>query len=223
MDVSTAVEQRISVRAFTDQQVELDVILEVLEKASRAPSGGNLQPWRVKVLHGDKMEEFRALMRQRLAGVRHPDGDRPEYSVYPPKLKEPYRSSRFEVGEEMYALLGIARDEKPKRLEWFAKNYQFFDAPAGLFCFVDRIMGPPQWADLGMFLQTIMLLFQEQGIDSCAQECWVTYPDTVEEFCNTPPEWMLFCGMAIGYKDQSHPTSQLRTKRLAPEDWLEVL
>lgn len=223
MDVSTAIEQRTSVRAYTDQKIELDIILEVLEKAARAPSGGNLQPWRVKILHGEKMEEFRTLMKERLSGTPHPDGDIPEYAVYPPKLKEPYRTSRFEVGEEMYALLGISREEKLKRLEWFANNYQFFDAPAGLFVFVDRIMGPPQWSDLGMFLQSIMLLFQEQGIDTCAQECWAMYPKTVADFCSTPDEWMMFCGMAIGIRDETHPTSKLRTKRLPMEDWLEVL
>ncbi|MFK5979129.1 MAG: nitroreductase [Rhizobiaceae bacterium] len=223
MDVSTAVERRTSVRAYTGQEIQLDVILEVLMKAGRAPSGGNLQPWRIKVLHGARMEDFRTLMKDRLSGTPHPEGDAPEYSIYPPKLKEPYRTSRFEVGEEMYALLGILREEKPKRLEWFANNYQFFGAPAGLFVFVDRSLGPPQWSDLGMFLQTTMLLFQEQSIDTCPQECWAMYPKTVAEFCNTPEEWMLFCGMAIGIRDESHPTSKLRTKRLPMKDWLEVL
>lgn len=223
MDVSTAVAKRTSVRAYTDQKIELNTIVEVLEMAARAPSGGNLQPWRIKILHGEKMREFQTLMKQRLSGTPHPDGDIPEYTVYPPSLKEPYRTSRYEVGEEMYALLGISRDEKPKRLEWFANNYQFFGAPAGLFCFMDRIMGPPQWADIGMFLQTAMLLFQERGIDTCAQECWAMYPRTVADFCNTPDDWKIFCGMAIGIRDETHPTSQLYTKRLPTKDWLEVL
>lgn len=223
MDVSTAVDRRISVRAYTNQQVELELMLDVLEKASRAPSGGNLQPWRVKILHGEKLQDFRELMQQRLSGIPHPDGETPQYAIYPPKLKEPYRTSRFESGEEMYALLGISREEKPKRLQWFANNFQFFGAPAGLFIFIDRVMGPPQWSDLGMFLQNTMLLFQEHGIDSCAQECWSLYPKTVSDFCNTPAGWMLFCGMALGYRDETHPINQLRTKRLPIEDWLEVL
>jgi len=223
MDVSTAVDQRMSVRAFTDQQVDLKILTDVLEKAARAPSGGNLQPWRVKILHGEKMQEFRTLMQQRLSGTANPEGDVPQYSVYPPKLKEPYRTSRFEVGEEMYGLLGISREDKAKRLQWFANNYQFFDAPAGIFCFVDRVMGPPQWSDLGMYLQTAMLLFQEHGIATCPQECWAMYPNTVADFCDVPEEWMLFCGMAIGYCDETHPTSKLRTKRLPVTDWLEVL
>ncbi|MEM6516497.1 MAG: nitroreductase family protein, partial [Bacteroidota bacterium] len=153
----------------------------------------------------------------------HPDGDKPEYQVYPEKLKEPYRTSRFEVGEEMYGLLGIGRDEKPKRLEWFANNFRFFGAPAAAFCFVDRCMGLPQWSDLGMYLQTAMLLFQERGIDTCAQECWSMYPKTVHEFCDMPDELMIFCGLAIGYRDENHPVNELRTNRLAPEHWLKML
>ncbi|MEM9279818.1 MAG: nitroreductase [Pseudomonadota bacterium] len=223
MKVSEALEARMSVRAFTEQEIPVETVRRVFGAASRAPSGGNLQPWRIVILSGEKLDEFKSLMRKRLDGEPHPEGDAAEYSVYPPNLKEPYRTVRYEVGEEMYGLLGISREEKPKRLEWFANNYQFFGAPAAAFCFVDRIMGPPQWSDLGMYLQSVMLLFQEEGIDTCAQECWSTHPRTVRDFCGMPEELMLFCGMAIGYRDKNHPVNRLRTKRMASEEWLKVL
>lgn len=223
MKVSEALEARISVRAFTEKQVPLVTLKRVFSKAARAPSGSNIQPWKIVILQGEKLDNFKKLMQRRIEGEAHPDGDVPEYQISPPKLKEPYRTARFEVGEEMYGLLGISRDEKPKRLEWFARNYQFFDAPAAAFCFVDRIMGPPQWSDLGMYLQSVMLLFQEEGIDTCPQECWATYPKTVHEYCEMPEELMLFCGMAIGYKDEDHPVNRLRTKRLPDDQWLKVL
>ena len=223
MKVSDALEERMSVRAFTSQTVPLETLTRVFEKSARAPSGGNLQPWHIVILAGEKLDEFKELMRKRLAGEPHPEGEAAEYAVYPSNLKEPYRTARYEVGEEMYGLLGIGRDEKPKRLEWFANNYQFFGAPAAAFCFVDRIMGPPQWSDLGMYLQSVMLLFQEEGIDTCPQECWSTHPKTVHDFCEMPEELMLFCGMAIGYRDPDHPVNQLRTKRLPSSDWLKVL
>ena len=84
-------------------------------------------------------------------------------------------------------------------------------------------MGPPQWSDLGMYLQSVMLLFQEEGIDTCPQECWAMYPKTIHEFCEAPDELMLFCGMAIGYKDNKHPVNKLKTKRLDSSEWLKVL
>jgi len=223
MKVSKAIEARMSVRAFTDKPIPVSTVKSVFEKAARSPSGSNLQPWRMVILSPEKLAQLNNLMEKRLSGESNPQGDTPEYNIHPENLKEPYRSSRYEVGEDMYALLGISREEKPKRREWFANNFRFFGAPAAAFCFVDRIMGPPQWSDIGMYLQSAMLLFQEEGIDTCPQECWAMYPKTIHEFCEMPDELMLFCGMAIGYKDESHPVNRLKTKRLSSDQWLKIL
>lgn len=223
MDVANAVRARHSCRAFLDRPVPEAELREILEIAARAPSGGNLQPWNIAVLNGSRMDEFRAIMERRIAGDAMPGGESAEYAVYPPNLKEPYRTRRFENGEEMYALLGIAREDRPARLKRFADNFRFFGAPAAIFCFVDRVMGAPQWSDLGMFLQTFMLLLAEEGLDSCAQECWAAYPRTVSEFCDTGDELMLFCGMAIGYRDTNASVNRLVTSRAPAKEWLKVL
>jgi nitroreductase len=220
MDVSEAVDRRMSVRAFLPDAVDTQAIRDVLVRAARAPSGGNLQPWRIVIVNGEAMTRFRAIMDERMAGKPIEGGEQAEYSVYPSPLQEPYRTRRFAVGEEMYALLGIERENRPGRLQWFANNYRFFGAPAAIFCFVERNMGAPQWSDLGMFLQTAMLLFQERGLDTCAQECWAVWPKTVAQFCGMGPEWMLFCGMAIGRRDPDHPVNALRTTRADPGEWL---
>lgn len=212
MNVSEAVATRRSVRAFLDKPVPGHILREVVEQAARAASGGNLQPWRIYVLAGEPMAEFKELMERRVA--TGPTSDPTEYEIYPADLWDPYRTERYAVGEEMYALLGTPRTDKPGRLRQFARNYQFFGAPAGLFCYVDRRMGKPQWSDLGMYLQTVMLLLRSRGLDSCAQECWSVYPKTVGKFLNPPEELMLFCGMSIGYADPDAPVNRLRTRRL---------
>jgi nitroreductase len=120
----------------------------------------------------------------------------------------------------MYETMGIGRDDKAARFEWIGRNQQFFGAPAGLFCFVDRGMNKPQWSDLGMFLQTFMLLAVDAGLDTCAQESWSLYPHTVAQFCGAPEELMLFCGMAIGYRDSTHPVNTLRSERTAVNDFV---
>lgn len=209
--VSDAVASRHSVRAFTSQPVDGQVIRRVLEKAARAPSGGNLQPWQLYVVGGQDLEQLKDIMAKRVQ--ESPQGEAPEYDVYPEGLKAPYRDYRFQVGEDMYALLEIPREDKARRLAWFARNYQFFGAPAALFCYVDRQMNAPQWSDLGMYLQTVMLLLREEGMDSCAQECWSLYHRTLREFLSPPEELMLFTGMSIGYADKEHPINQLRTRR----------
>lgn len=218
LSVTDAIKSRVSIRDFLPTPVAGETIRRVLTTASRSPSGGNVQPWHIDVVAGDKLEALKALMQCRLAEVA--DGNRsesPEYDIYPKELASPYRDYRFAVGEDMYRRLGIAREDKAGRLRWLARNYRFFGAPAALFCTVDRKMGPPQWSDLGMFLQSVMLLLLEEGLDSCAQECWAMYPATIRNFLGTPEHRMLFCGMSIGYRNTAHPVNGLSSSR-APLD-----
>lgn len=222
MNVSEAVERRISCRAFKPDPVPREVLERVLRKASRAPSGGNLQPWIVTVLTGETLDRFRDIVAKRLEETEG-RGEEMEYAVYPPKLHDPYRTRRFAVGEAMYGLLGIERENKAGRLEWFANNYRFFGAPAAMFVHVDRRMGPPQWSDLGMFLQTLMLLLQEEGYDSCAQEAWARFPETVDSFVGADADTMLFCGLAIGKGDEEHPVNRLRAERASLDEWVKFL
>ena len=216
MNVTDAVNARKSVRAFLADAVDDDTIADLLRTASRAPSGGNVQPWRIYVINGDSMTRFRQFLADRPV-------EAPAYDIYPSPLVEPYRTSRFKIGEDMYATLGIGRDDKAGRLAQFAKNLDFFGAPAAIFCFVDRIMGPPQWSDLGMFLQSFMLLAQEQGLGTCAQECWSQWPGTVADFCGMDEDLMLFCGVAIGHPDRAAPVNRLKSERSPLESWVKVL
>jgi len=123
----------------------------------------------------------------------------------------------------MYEILGIPREDKDARIQQVIKNFEFFGAPAAIFCFVDKQMGPPQWSDLGMFLQNLMLLAQEIGIDTCAQEAWAMKATSVGKFVGSPADEMLFCGMAIGYKDPDAPINQLKSKRRPLEEWAKIL
>jgi nitroreductase len=217
MQVFEAVMNRRSVRAFRPDPVAPELLTGLLEAASRAPSGGNLQPWRIYLVHGDAMVRFREHL------ATQAPMEAPEYAIYPDELVEPYRTNRFEVGEDMYALLGLDRDDKAGRLQQLARNGDFFGAPAGFFCFVDRRMGPPQWSDLGMFLQTFMLLAVEAGLATCAQEYWAVRHQAVRSFVQAPDHDMLFCGMAVGYEDHDAPVNGLRTRRMPLEQWMTVL
>lgn len=218
--VSEALAARRSVRGFLDKPVDLVLIRSMLERASRSPSGGNLQPWHIDVVTGDAMTRFKRIMAEKIAVGAV---EQAAYTIYPPELQSPYRDRRFAVGEEMYSHIGISREDKAARFTWFRRNFQFFGAPAALFCTIDRNMGPPQWSDLGMFLQSFMLLAAEEGLATCPQECWAMYPDTVGSFLDLPTERILFCGMAIGYEDRGEPANQLRTTRASLDEWVRVI
>ncbi|MCP3710562.1 nitroreductase [Paraburkholderia sp. CNPSo 3274] len=219
MKVSEAVTSRKSVRQFLPDPVDPAIIRRVLDAAARAPSGGNLQPWHVHVVGGDSLAKLKAIMADRIAQA--PAGEQMEYDVYPRELSSPYRERRYQVGEDLYRSIDVAREDRPGRLRQFARNYAFFDAPLALFCSVDRQMGAPQWADLGMFLQTVMLLLREAGLHSCAQECWARYAQSVGEFLALPRERMVFCGMAIGHEDPGAPINQWRSARAPLDEFVQ--
>ena len=209
MDVAEAVDKRISVRAFKPDPVPVETVRAILQAAHRAPSGGNLQPWRVYAIAGEPLATLKATAVAKMAY----GGEEPEYDVYPQNIWEPLRTRRYECGEDLYATLGIPREDKPARLRQLARNSELFGAPVGLFFTLDRKVGPPQWADCGMFMQTIMLLAVEHGLDTCAQEFWARLPQTVGAALKFPEHEMLFSGMALGWRDEAAPINTLRTRR----------
>ncbi|MBK6453592.1 MAG: nitroreductase family protein [Steroidobacteraceae bacterium] len=221
MKVSEAVASRRSCRAFLDTPVPGDTLRAILDAARRTPSGGNLQSWWVYALAGEPLAGLKAAVRAQVMANPRGDGSH-EYDIYPPGLGEPYRTRRFKAGEDLYATLGIPREDKMARLLQLARNYDFFGAPVGLYFYLDRSLGPPQWSDVGMYMQTVMLLAREYGLHTCAQEIWSLVQGTVGRFLEVPPNLMLFSGMALGYADPSHPINTLRTERAMLEEFASL-
>ena len=217
MNVTEAVLTRSSIRSYLNKPVSNDLLKVLLEKSSRSASGGNLQPWKIFVINNSSMDTFLNFQEN------WSEPELPAYEIYPPKLKEPYRTSRFELGEQMYELLGIDREDKEGRITQVMENFRFFGAPCAFFCFVDRQMGPPQWSDLGMFLQTFMLLAKEAGLDTCVQEAWSIKHDSVSEFVKAEESDILFCGMAIGYRDDNASVNSLKSERRSLKDWAKFV
>ncbi|HEY5106264.1 MAG TPA: nitroreductase [Caulobacteraceae bacterium] len=215
MEVSEAVCRRMSVRAFRPEAVSGAVVRDILLAAQGAPSGGNLQPWRVYALAGAQLAAFKTLVAQTPM-------ETPQYDVYPEQLWEPFRTRRYQCGEDLYGAIDIPREDRPARLRQLARNADFFGAPVGLFFCIDRKLGPPQWADLGMYMQSVMLLAVERGLDTCAQEFWARYPATAAAFVGLPDDHMVFSGMALGYRDDSHPINAWRTRRDPFEAWCDM-
>ncbi len=215
MNVSQALKSRISVRAFKPDPIPEALLREIFDVARFAPSGGNLQPWKVIAVAGAVRAAVAALAKANLPGD---DGDRP---VYPANLWEPYRSRRFKVGEDMYALLGIPRENRPARLMHLAQNFDFFGAPVGLFFVIDRRMGHGQWAHLGMFMQSVALAALERGVQSCMQEAWARMRAPLHAHFGLDEHDMIYCGMALGYADVSKPVNSLRSDRAPLEEIAE--
>lgn len=199
MDVYEAVTSRRAVRAFTDRPIPKEVLERVFSAAAWAPSSSNLQPWHAYVVTDAPLAELKKRAGERLAAGD--PWDEPEYEMYPPVLKSPYHERRSDFGKQRYGALGISREDQEARQRAAAANWDCFGAPAALFCYIDRDMGKPQWSDVGMFLQTVMLLLRAEGLHSCTQMAWAKYHKTVAEILSPPDELILFCGMSIGFED----------------------
>ncbi len=215
--VSEAIDTRRSVRAFLDTPVDEATVRELVQKATRAASGGNVQPWKLYVLAGDKRREL--IDRVKEKSKETPFGDGPEYDIYPPDLSEPHKTWRGEVAREMYELVGIARDDAAARGAQMAKNFEFFGAPIGMFLTIDRQMNEPQFCDLGIFLDNMMLLAREAGLHTCPQEAWSLWGKTIREVVGVPEHELVFCGLALGHADPDHPINQLRTDRASLDEF----
>lgn len=216
MNVDEAIKARISVRVFKPDAVPEKLVREILDVARYAPSGGNVQPWRVIAVAGAEKEKVSAIGKS--VGASGEEGDHP---IYPANLWEPYRTRRFKVGEDMYAKMGIGREDRAARFAHIAKNLDFFGAPVGLFFVIDKRMGHGQWAHMGMLMQTIALAALERGVSSCMQEAWARSRVSLAKHFGLPDEEMIYCGMALGYADESAPVNSLRSDRAPLEEIAE--
>ena len=216
MTVTEAVATRRTVRAFLPDPVERATLERVLDTARNTPSGGNVQPWNATVLTGQPLARLLASVAEVLPQGRAAHA--PEYDIYPKGLDGAYETRRLAVGEALYASLAIPREDRAARLQWFARNFQAFGAPVLMLVHTPRYMGPPQWSDIGMWLQTIMLLLREEGLDSCPQEAWAIYSAQIRAQVAIPDDHIFFCGMAIGHRDPTAPVNNFPVPRAPLEE-----
>lgn len=217
MSVDAAITSRMSVRAFTAQPVSREQIAEILEIASRAPSGTNTQPWRVYVLQGSSrdalVQKVCAADESLHAGTAPKEHYQEEYDYYPRQWVSPYIDRRRENGWGLYGLLGIGKGDKDRMHAQHQRNFRFFDAPVGLMFTIDRIMGRGSLVDYGMFLQNIMLAARACGLHTCPQAAWNHFGKIILPHIGAGQKEMLVCGMALGYAAENDIVNTFHTPR----------
>ena len=226
--VDVAITSRMSARAFTPQPVPRQTITDLLQVASRAPSGTNTQPWKVYVLQGvsraalvDKVCSAHDAIRANPALAAD---YREEYDYYPEKWVSPYIDRRRENGWGLYGLLGIGKGDKDKMHLQHQRNYKFFDAPVGLMFTIDRVMGRGSLMDYGMFMQNIMVAARGRGLHTCPQAAWNGFAKIILPHIGAGADEMLVCGMALGYADETDVVNTFHTPRVPVEEfthWLD--
>ena len=215
--VDEAIVSRRSVRAFLPDPVDEKTIREILEVASRAPSGTNMQPWRIYVVTGETKKRItRAVLD---SGIRAEKAKWDEYKYYPEQFFEPYYGRRRAVGYALYGHLGIGKRDVAQMRKQHDRNFVFFDAPVGMIFTIDRRLNKGSWIDYGMFLQSIMVAARGRGLHTCPQAAFAPYHRQIRPVLGIPDEEIVLCGMAMGYEDVTRPENNLRTDRAPLEDW----
>lgn len=214
MSVSEALDTRRAIRAFLPDPLPKGLLADIVRQAGRAPSGGNIQPWFVYGVEGPATDRLRAAVAEDLQG--RPRGEPPEFMYYPDGASR-YTDRRLKCAEDMFTLVDLAPDDRAGRIAQVMRNYRLFDAPAALFFTIDRHLDRNHWAQLGMLVQSIMLLARDHGLHTCPQEAWTTQRTTLQRFFGIPDEQIVWCGVCVGYADPDAPVNRLRTDR-APLD-----
>ncbi len=210
-ETERAILSRRSVRGYLPTPIDRATIAHLLDVAARAPSGTNMQPWRVIALSGPALRDFcDGVAAAFTSGAEQLAGERP---YYPSPLHEPFFSRRRKIGWDLYGHLGIARGEREKAAAHIVRNLHFFGAPVGLICTIDRRLEIGSWLDYGMFLQNFSTAARARGLDTCAMAIFAELPRTVATLLDLPPDEAVVCGMAIGHEDPVAPANALRTVR----------
>lgn len=218
MHVFEAVDTRLACRAFLDRPVPAETLRDLVERAGRSASGSNLQPWRLHVVSGEALRELKAIVAADVEG-RDPRHTPAEYPFVPPDLWEPYKERKEHHGAELYSALGIPRTDTVARLGQYKRNFELFGAPAAVFVTMERRMGEAQWADLGLFVATLMILARGYGLDTCPQQSWSRVQRPLFSYLGIPDSEILYCAVSIGYGDRSQPVNSFRSTRADPAEF----
>ena len=220
MNLNELIKSRYSVRSFTDDTVDIETIREILEISSNAPSGGNIQPWKVYVVTGKTKEK---LIKKALSNFDNGVQEKIEYDIYPRPLDEEYKRRRSECARDMYTALSIKQDDTELRLSQIRENFKFFGAPVGMIVTIDSAFAENGWGHVGMFIQNICLSAVDNDMGTCLQESWSIYPKTVKNFLNIPENEVVWCGIALGYPNKEHPINNYRTSRESTEKFVTFI
>ena len=220
-DVFAAARTRRSIRAYQPDAVPREVLREIVELGRHAPSGSNIQPWRVHVLTGSALARLGGAMQR--AFLDDEPGHHRDYEYYTDPIVEPYLARRRQCGWGLYGTLGIGRGDHDKSKAYRATNYNFFGAPAGLVFTIDRKLEKGSWLDYGMFLQTLMLAARARGLHTCPEASIASYPDIVRRELGLSADWVVICGMAMGYADPQAVINTFQPPRIAVDEYAVFL
>ena len=220
MKVSDAIVKRRSVRAYSKKVVPQSLIQDIFSKAQQSPSNCNTQPWIVTVVSGEARKSLEESM---VAEILAGDQPKPFFKPGDQGLKDEYRKRQIACAISLYDAMDIAYEEKEKRQQLMLKNWQFFGAPHVAFFSMPKTMSEINAVDMGIYLQTLMLLMTESGLSSCPQGALAMYPDSVYKIANIPENCAIMFGLSFGFSATEDPINSFEVGREPLENNVEFI
>ena len=211
MDVIEAVKKRKSIRGYKPDPVPKEVLKQILELASHAPSAMNTQPWEFTVLTGDVLENVKRSNVELLNSGEPPN---PEHVVTSWPRESIYRQRQVTLAKQLFQLMDIPREDTVKRAKWLERGFRYFDAPAVIIIFTDRCLsesGP--LLDIGALIQTICLTALHFGLETCIEDQGTMYPAVLRKYAHLPESKRIIVAIAIGYPDWDFPANKVESER----------
>lgn len=218
MKVSEAIKKRRSTREYLDQPIDQKLIEKIFLQAQDSPSNCNTQPWHVVVLSGEARNKIEKAMVADIMAGKPPT---PHFVPGDQGLKDQYRKRQIACAISLYDSVDIKYEEKDKRQQLMLRNWQFFGAPHAAFFSMPKAMSEINAVDMGIYLQTIILLMAENGLASCAQGALAMYTNAVHELADIPEENAIMFGLSFGYAKEDAPINQFEVGRQTLSDCVE--
>ena len=221
MHVEDAIISRRSIRVFKPDPVPEPQMRRILEAARWAPSGSNIQPWKVHVLNGETRQKYTDAL---TTAEEQGESREMEYNYYAPKWEEPYLSRRRTCGFGLYNAMGVAREDQQGRRQAFINNYKFFGAGTGMLFWIRSSLEHGSWLDYGTFIQSISMAARGWGLSTIAQGALGEFPHVAHEMFSIGDDYTLIGGMSIGWPVEGAPTNLFQPDRLEVDEfttWLD--
>ncbi|MEW5919411.1 MAG: nitroreductase [Bacillota bacterium] len=216
MDLLECIKKRKSIRAYREEKVAKEKILEIIETAVCAPSWANAQPWEFSVVGGEALEKIKELMEKKILNREKPNPDIPF-----PAFPEEHQQRINQFGKDLFVHLGLDKEGKEKRVQFAVEMHKFFNAPAAIFVTMDKELSLWSLFDLGLVVQNIVLTAANENLGTCIQTSTVAYPDVLRQTLNIPENKNIVCTICIGYPDDK-PVNDFQSSRMPADSFVSV-
>lgn len=211
MNYDDVVLGRRSIRGYQDEAVPKALIEEILALAMRSPSSMNTQPWNFTVVSGAVLDKIRVGNTERnLAGVPHSR----EFRIGK-AFEGQHRDRQVGVAKQLFAAMGIAREDKDARQDWVLRGFRQFDAPVCVIITYDRELADSDDTafDCGAVTTALVNAAWSRGLGAVINSQGIMQSPVVREHAGIADDQVIMKAVALGWPDDSFPANAVVSER----------